>query len=269
MVLRPHTCVCTSVYLQSEVGLSEGQEEIDEKCDEHIWGRHEVVEALESGQAVRRIYFSRQARGEEIERIKELARARKVRFDFFEVAKLSKVAGTRAHQDVVARLSPVRMASLDEILEQLPARATLVALDQVQNARNIGMCARTAAAAGAAALLLPARGGHPLNDEVVRASSGAAFRLPIVQSANLVRDLQLLKERGFWIYGLDAGGSEDALRVQWPERRVLVAGNESKGLRPGVRKKVDALIKIPLYGGVESLNVAVALGIALYAGAQR
>jgi 23S rRNA (guanosine2251-2'-O)-methyltransferase len=268
VALRLHICVYTSAYLSSEVGLSEGQEEIDEKGDEHIWGRHEVVEALESGQAVRRIYFSRQARGEEIERIKELARARKVRFDFFEVAKLSKVAGTRAHQDVVARLSPVRMASLDEILESLPARATLVALDQVQNARNIGMCARTAAA-GAAALLLPARGGHPLNDEVVRASSGAAFRLPIVQSANLVRDLQLLKERGFWIYGLDAGGSEDALRMQWPERRVLVAGNESKGLRPGVRKKVDALIKIPLYGGVESLNVAVALGVVLYAGAQR
>lgn len=258
-------------YLQSEVLLSEGrrEEEIDESSDEYVWGRHEVVEALESGQAVRRIYFSRQARGEDIERIKELARTQKVRFDFFEVAKLSKITGTRAHQDVVARLSPVRIAHLDEVLEKLPPRATIVALDQVQNARNIGMCARTAAAAGVAALLLPARGGHPLNEEVVRASAGAAFRLPIVQSANLVRDLELLKKRGFWIYGLDAGGSEDALRVQWPERRVLVAGNESKGLRPGVRKKVDALIQIPLHGGVESLNVAVALGVALYVGAAR
>ncbi|MFT5088265.1 MAG: 23S rRNA (guanosine2251-2'-O)-methyltransferase [Candidatus Latescibacterota bacterium] len=252
--------------MQSEVALSEGREEkTDEKGDEHIWGRHEVAEALESGQAVRRIYFSRQARGEEIERIKELARVNKVRFDFFEVGKLSKVAGTRAHQDVVARLSPVHMASLDEVLDALPERATIVALDQVQNARNIGMCARTAAAAGAAALLLPARGGHPLNDEVMRASAGAAFRLPIVQCANLVRDLELLKERGFWIYGLDAGGQEDALRMQWPDRRVLVAGNESKGLRPGVRKKVDALIQIPLHSGVESLNVAVALGVALFA----
>jgi 23S rRNA (guanosine2251-2'-O)-methyltransferase len=241
----------------------------DENAGGHVCGRHAVIEALESGQAVQRLYFSRQARGEEIECIKELARSLKVRFDFFDVGKLSKLAGTRNHQDVVARLSLVRWALLDQVLEGAGSHATIVVLDHVQNARNVGMCARTAAAAGALCLLLPMRGGHPLNDEVVRASAGAAFRLPIAQSANLAADLDLLKERGFWIYGLDAAGEEDATHFSWAERRVVVVGNESRGLRPGLRKKMDALVRIPLCGGVESLNVAVALGVALFARGDR
>lgn len=228
-----------------------------------------MIEALESGQAVRRLYFSRQARGKEIERIKELAKERKVRFDFFDVGKLSKLAGTRAHQDVVARLSPVRWAVLEDVVRGAGEQATIVALDQVQNARNVGMCARTAAAAGALCLLVPSRGGHPLNDEVVRASAGAIFRLPTVQSVNMARDLDWLKQQGFWAYGLDAAGEEDATRMEWPARRVLIVGNESHGLRPGLRKKVDALVRIPLSAGVESLNVAVALGVALFAGGHR
>ena len=84
-----------------------------------VWGRHEVVEALESGHSIKRIYFAREARGEQIERLKQLARERGVRFDFVEVGKLGKMAGSRAHQDVVARLSPVRLANLDELIEKL------------------------------------------------------------------------------------------------------------------------------------------------------
>ena len=230
-----------------------------------LWGRHAVLEALAAGHPVQRVYFARQVRGEQIERIKELARERGVRFDFVEVGKLGKLAGTRDHQDVVARLSPVGLATLDEILAKLGAESTIVALDQVRHVRNVGMIARTAAAAGVDALLLPTRGGHPINDEVVQASAGTIFHLPVVPSSHITRDLTRLKEAGFWIYGLEAKGGEEVFSVEWPKRRGLVAGNESRGLRPGVRKAMDALVRIPMAPAIESLNVAVALGIALFA----
>ena len=230
-----------------------------------IWGRHAVIEALHAGHPIQRIYFSREARGEGIEEIKQLASANGVRFDFVEVGKLGKLTGTRTHQDVVARLSPVKLAGLEEILAKMDEECTIAVLDQVQHVRNVGMIARTAVAAGAAALVFSSRGGHPLNEEVVRASSGAIFHLPVVQSTHIVRDLAKLQEAGFWLYGLAASGGENLFAVDWPPRRVLVAGNESKGLRPVVRKAVDSVVRIPMAAEAESLNVAVAVGVALFA----
>ena len=229
-----------------------------------IWGLHEVAEALEAGHPVDRIYFSLQAKGPLVDRIKDLARQRQVRFDFVEVGKLGQLAGTRQHQEVVARTSPVRYHGLQEVLATAPPACTLLALDQVHYAGNLGLAIRTGAGAGATALLLPARGGALVNDEVVRAASGAVFRLPLVSCANLAKDLHLLKEQGFWIYGLEAGSGGDFFSVDWPPRRVLVAGNETHGLRPLIRKTCDGLVQIPLAGGMDSLNVAVALGVVLF-----
>lgn len=233
-----------------------------------LWGRRAVAEALTAGHPVNRIYFAHQARGAPIEQIKELAHQRQVRFDFVDVGKLGDLAGTRDHQDVVARVSPVRYASLAEILQKAEEveRFTVVALDQVQNSRNVGMAMRTAAGAGVGGVLLPSRGGRLVNDEVVHASAGAVFRVPVVASGNLRRDLETLKAHGFWVYGLEVGGEDELFSVEWPARRVLVAGNESKGLRPLIRKSADALVRIPLAGELDSLNVAVALGVALFDG---
>ena len=235
-----------------------------ESPDALLWGLHEVAEALEADHPIERIYFSLQAKGALIDRIKELARQRQVRFDFVEVGKLGQLAGTRQHQEVVARTSPVRYRSLAEILALAPPSCTLLALDQVHYEGNLGLAIRTGAGAGAAGLLLPARGGATVNEQVVRAASGAVFRLPLVSSANLVKDLLLLKEHGFWVYGLEAGSGGAFFAVDWPPRRVLVAGNETRGLRPLVRKTCDALVQIPLAGGMDSLNVAVALGVVLF-----
>lgn len=189
-----------------------------------------------------------------------------MRFDFVDVGKLGHLAGTREHQDVVARISPVRYRTLEELLERaaLERRLTVVALDQVQNSRNVGLIVRTAAGAGAAAVLLPTRGAKLVDEEVARASAGAVFRVWIVPSPNVGKDLARLKEHGFWIYGLEAEGDQEVFAVDWPEQRVLVVGNETRGLRPLVRKTADALVRIPLAGGMDSLNVAVALGVALF-----
>jgi 23S rRNA (guanosine2251-2'-O)-methyltransferase len=103
-----------------------------------------------------------------------------------------------------------------------------------------------------------------VSGEVVRGSAGAVFRLPIVASGNLGRDLERLKEEGFWVYGLEAAGETELFDVKWPARRVLVVGNETRGVRPSIRKCADALVRIPLAGELDSLNVAVAVGVALF-----
>jgi 23S rRNA (guanosine2251-2'-O)-methyltransferase len=126
------------------------------------------------------------------------------------------------------------------------------------------MAVRAAAAAGAAGVLLPTRGGRLVNAEVIQASAGTVFRIPLVATAHLVRDLGDLKERGFWIYALEAGAEESLYEIDWPARCVLVVGNETRGLRPSIRQAADAVVRIPLAAGVESLNVAVAAGVALF-----
>lgn len=230
-----------------------------------VWGLHEVAGALEAGHPVSRVYLAREASGTSVDRIKELARRRKIPFQFVDVGKLGRLAGTRDHQDVAALVSPVEFTPFEYLLDGDPQQPrTVIVPEKVQFARNLGMIARTAVGAGTHAMLLPSRGGRLVNDEVVRASSGALFRLPLVASANLVADLSRLKEAGYWVYGLDAGGSQSVFDIDWPPRRVLVVGNESRGLRPSTRKHLDDILHIPLAGELESLNVAVALGVALF-----
>ena len=225
-----------------------------------------MAEALNAGHRVSRVYFAREAKGAAIVQLKQLAKERKVRFDFVEVGQLGRMTGTREHQDVAARMAPLEYTRLEQLhaLTEGQATTTLVALDQIQHSGNLGLILRTAAGAGVDAVLLPARGSRGISEEVIRASAGAAFRLRIVLCNNLAQDLERLKQDGFWIYGLDANGETELFETQWPARRVLVAGNETKGLRPLVRKRTDALVRIPMAGSLDSLNVAVALGIVLF-----
>ncbi len=234
-----------------------------------ISGLKAVHEALLSGQGVNRVYLTKGAGGAQIDAILDAARERRVVFEFIPPAKMGALTQSREHQNVAAAISPVRYVDLDECLNEAPARASVLVLDQVQHPRNLGMILRAAAGAGAHAVLLPARGGALLDDTVLRASAGALFRLSIVTVPNLAQALRTLKERDFWVFGLDAQGTESVFTVDWPARTALVVGNESKGISAGVRKACDALAAIPLAGGLDSLNVAMAAGIALFQVAQR
>src|SRR5258708_40240617 len=122
--------------------------------------------------------------------------------------RLNVLAHTGEHQDVVAGASPVEYAELDTFLE---ANAkvnplTVVVLDQLQHAGNVGIIIRTAVGAGASAVMLNARGGSLINDQVFRASAGAIFHIPMIKSSSLTQDLKRLKDHDFWIYGLEADG---------------------------------------------------------------
>lgn len=237
---------------------------------EVIFGYNAVAEALRAGHPLNRIYFSLTSRRPYIQELKALAYDNGVRFDFVDVGKLNVLAHTGEHQDVVAVTSPVEYTDLDEFLDanRTMSPLTVVVLDQVQNSGNVGMIIRTAVCAGASAVVLSARGGSLINDQVFRASAGAIFHIPIIKSMNLAKDLKTLKEHDFWIYGLDANGATDIYSERWSKRSVLVVGNEHEGARQVTQKQFDLSVRIPLANNFDSLNAAIATGIVLFQVAQ-
>ncbi len=229
-----------------------------------IHGLNAVREALASGRRVNRVFLARESRAKNFQQVVDAARAIKVPFEFVPQAKINELTGTQEHQGIAATVSPIEYVTLDACLEQCPPVATLLLLDQVQHPRNLGMIIRSASGAGASGVVLVSRGGALLDDDVVRASAGAIFRVPVVQCGNLGTAIGTLKEAGFWVYGLDAAGSDNLFEMRWPERCAFVLGNETEGIRPGLRKNCDALVRIPLANEMDSLNVAVAAGVALF-----
>lgn len=234
-----------------------------------IHGINAVREALNAGVPLNRIHVAREARSPALAEITARAKELGVPVDVAPMAKLNAIAGVRDHQGVVAKLSPADYASLDECIARCGRRALLLVLDQVQHPKNLGMLVRTAAGAGASGVIVAARGGALLDDSVVRASAGLVMRMPIVRVNNLSQAVRELKDAGFWAYGLDVNSQTNALDVDWPDRCAIIVGNESEGLRIGISKNCDALLRIPMASGVDSLNVSVAAGVVLFQAAAR
>lgn len=229
-----------------------------------VHGVNAVREALAAEGRVTRLYLAREQRVRDADALIAQARAARVPFDFVPLAKLNAMTGPHEHQGVAARVSPAAFTPLSACLAACPEHAVLLALDQVQHPKNLGMILRSAAGAGASGVLLPARGGALPDETVIRASAGMAFHVPLVACPNLGQALRTVRDAGFWIYALDAEEGADVFAMDWPKRVALVLGNERRGVRPGVAKACDGRVRIPLRPGVESLNVAVAASIALF-----
>lgn len=185
-----------------------------------------------------------------------------LRFEMRET--LDRMAGGVPHQGLIAVVSAKPLLSLDELLETARDPALLVALDGVEDPRNLGAILRSIEAAGADGALVPERHSAGLSETVGRTSAGALEHVQVARVGNLVQALETLKERGVWVVGFDATGTErwDAVDLKVPV--CLVLGGEGRGIRRLVREHCDLLVSIPQFGHVASLNVSVAAGIALY-----
>lgn len=229
-----------------------------------VGGVRAVSEALAQARRVNRLYIAKESHAKAAKGLVDQAKSARIPVDYIPQAKLNELTGTRDHQGVAAAVSPVEYTPLDTLLARCGERATLLMLDQVQHPKNLGMIVRSAAGAGASGIVVPSRGGALLDESVVRASAGTVFRIPIASVSNLSQTARRLKSEGLWVYGLDGEAKQSIYETPWPERTVLVAGNESAGIRPGLRKVCDELVRIPLANGVESLNVAVAVSVTLF-----
>jgi 23S rRNA (guanosine2251-2'-O)-methyltransferase len=223
-------------------------------------GVNPVVEALRAGRPLERILIAQGAGGPRLQEIIDLARRANIPVRFEPRGALERVAGSPAHQGVVALGAAQRYAQLDEIGDA----QMLVVLDGVEDPHNLGAIVRTAHAAGAGAIIIPERRAVGVTDVVAKAAAGALEHLPIVRVGNINRALEELKERGYWIYGLDERGTEDYTAVDYGSPTVLVFGGEGKGVHELVRRHCDVLVRIPMSGKISSLNVSVAAGVVLF-----
>ena len=178
--------------------------------------------------------------------------------------------GGARHQGVVARIEAQSgAASLDELLEQLAEPALLLVLDGVTDPHNLGACLRVANAAGAHAVIAPKDRAAGISATVSKVASGAAELTPYFMMTNLARTLDELKERNIWVVGADAAAKDELYQADLPRSIAWVLGAEGAGMRRLTRERCDTLVRIPMRGAVESLNVSVAAGIVLFESVRR
>jgi len=223
-------------------------------------GIHPIAEALRARRPLERLVVAQGAGGPRLQEIIDLARRASVPVRFEPRAALDRLAGSSAHQGVVALGAARQYAGLD----QAAACDLVVVLDGVEDPHNLGAIIRTAHAAGAGAVVIPERRAATLTDVVAKAAAGALEYLPVTKVTNINRTLEELKGRGFWIYGLDESGAQTYDRAEFATPTALVFGGEGQGLHEQVRKHCDALVRIPMAGKISSLNVSVAAGVVLF-----
>ncbi len=180
-------------------------------------------------------------------------------------ARLQALAGNARHQGVVARVAPLALRhALDEVLEVVAGPPLVLVLDGVTDPHNLGACLRVADGAGVHAVVAPKDHAVGLNATVAKVASGAAETVPYLMVTNLARSLNEMKERDIRIVGTSDDAPQTLYEADLRGPLALVLGAEGAGLRQLTRKTCDALVRIPMRGAVESLNVSVAAGIALY-----
>ncbi|AEG32527.1 RNA methyltransferase, TrmH family, group 3 [Thermus thermophilus SG0.5JP17-16] len=227
-----------------------------------IYGRNPVLEALRAGRA-RRVLVARGVEGWLLKELEKLGAA----YTLVPRIELDTLLRTTHHQGIAAEVEDPPYASLEDALRLAASRKEpplLVALDGVTDPRNYGAMIRSALALGAHGVLSEERRAAPLSPLALKASAGAALKLPVVKVKNLPRTLKALKEEGLWVYGLDVRGEKAPWELDYARPLVLVVGSEGEGMRRLVRETCDELFRIPIREEAESLNASVALGIALY-----
>lgn len=238
------------------------------KDSQWIAGINAVASAIEHDAAnVREILIEAGAKNPRIAEIETQARRLGIEPRRVASQALDGVAGGLRHQGVIARYAAAKTYDehdLKEIVEAADGRALILVLDEVQDPHNLGACLRSAAAAGAHAVVIPRDKAASITATVRKTSAGAADRLPLVRVTNLARCLKSLQQQGVWIYGL-AGETETSLySIDLRGNVALVLGAEGDGLRRLTREHCDQLVRIPMPGAMESLNVSVAAGISLF-----
>jgi len=234
---------------------------------QHLTGTHVIGEALRARRrSLHQLWLRAGRPRRELASLAEAARAAGVPVSERPPDELGVLAGSAGHQGAVLEAGPLPEADLGWLLSALDERP-VVALDGVEDPQNVGALFRAAEAAGARAVVLTERRSPPLGPALARASAGAAEWLPAVRASNLDRALAALQEAGCWVVGADPAASHHLYELPagvLRGRLVLALGAEGRGLRPGVRKRVDHPVRLPMEGQVGSLNVAAAGAVILY-----
>ena len=231
-----------------------------------IYGVRPVMEAIEAGKEIERIFINRKSTGEQIKELKKMLQDRQLPWQDVPIEKLNRLTPSN-HQDVVCFISPISFAPVEEIIQSCFQRGKtplIIILDHITDVRNFGAVARTAECCGVDALVIPSKGSAQINADAIKTSAGALNFIPVCRVDNLRSTIQYLRDSGLKIYAATEKGNKNSFEVEYNSPCAIILGSEETGVSNDLLRIADDLVKIPLTGKIASLNVSVACGMILH-----
>ncbi len=235
--------------------------------DDQIEGRNAVLELLESGKDINKIYIAKGEKHGSINKIIAIAREKRIIIVEKDRRQLQEMAQTNNHQGVIAIVPPFEYCEIEDILDEAKNKNEdpfILILDGIEDPHNLGAILRTAETAGVHGVIIPKRRAASINSTVNKVSAGAVEYMKVARVNNIADSIQKLKDVGLWICGTDMDTQTYYYNQELTGPLGIVIGNEGKGMSNKVKKNCDFIVKIPMLGKITSLNASVSAGIVIY-----
>ena len=231
-----------------------------------MFGTRAVMEAIKAGRDIEKIFIQAGLNNDLAKELINLAKSKGVPFTFVPLPKLNSLS-TKNHQGVICMLSAVQFAPLENIIDKIYSEGRepfFLILDRITDVRNFGAIARTAECAGLDGIIVGDSGNAPITGDAMKTSAGALSYLPVCRTNNMKKTIQYLKESGIQVIACTEKSDKAIYELDFKAPVALIVGSEEDGISNQLLKEADHVVKIPMRGKIESLNVSVATGIAIY-----
>jgi 23S rRNA (guanosine2251-2'-O)-methyltransferase len=231
-----------------------------------VFGIHPVNEAIRSGKPIDRVLLKQGFRNEMVPGLFPSLREQNIPFQYVPVEKLNRLTG-KNHQGIIAFISELEYAELEKLVPLLFEQGkvpVVTLLDGITDVRNLGAIARSAECAGIDSLVIPAKGSAQINADAIKTSAGALHNIPICRVNSLTEAAKFLHESGLQLIAASEKASDDLYKVDFNQPVAIILGAEDIGINPKLFTMADKVVKVPVYGSIQSLNVSVAASVLFY-----
>lgn len=230
-----------------------------------IYGIRSVIEAINSSKDIDKVFIQTGLKGALIGKLESLIRKNKINFSYVPTQKLDRLS-KKNHQGVIARISPIKFLTMDQFGEKLAAikNPFVLILDQVNDVRNFGAIIRTAEISGVDGIIIQNSSSAPINSDTIKTSAGAIFNIPICKVNHIKDAIYHLKSIDISIVSASEKANKNVYDVDFTKSVAVIMGSEQRGINKSIINLSDEVVKLPMYGKIQSLNVSVACGVFLY-----
>ena len=230
-----------------------------------IYGIRSVIEAINSSKDIDKVFIKTGLKGALIGKLESLIRKNKINFSYVPTQKLDRLS-KKNHQGVIARISPIKFLTMDQFGEKLAAikNPFVLILDQVNDVRNFGAIIRTAEISGVDGIIIQNSSSAPINSDTIKTSAGAIFNIPICKVNHIKDAIYHLKSIDISIVAASEKANKNVYDVDFTKPVAVIMGSEDRGINKSIINLSDEVVKLPMYGKIQSLNVSVACGVFLY-----
>ncbi|WP_411768641.1 23S rRNA (guanosine(2251)-2'-O)-methyltransferase RlmB [Winogradskyella sp. A3E31] len=237
------------------------------KNESTIFGIRAIIEAINSGKSIDKVFLQKGLRGELFQELEGLIRSEKINSSYVPIEKLNRLSKGGNHQGAAAQISPVGFHSIDDLVLNViesGVNPLFLLLDQLSDVRNFGAIIRTAECTGVSGIIIQKKGGAPINGDTIKTSAGAIFKIPICKVDHIKDAVYHMQASSIKVIAATEKANQTIYDVSLKEPCAIIMGSEGRGINPSVLKAVDEQAKLPILGEIESLNVSVACGAFLY-----